>query len=84
MSSDDEAAEEEYKTSAIKTKTKRPVVEAAAANPFRYDSSSSEDEAAEGSTESPLGLAAGGGWTQTRKFFLQTDDPRLKGKFGYV
>ena len=55
-------------------------MEGAAANPFRYDSSSSEDEAEDGSTVQSLGVAAGGGWTQARKFFLQKDDPRLNGK----
>ncbi|KAF0302801.1 Nucleolar protein 8 [Amphibalanus amphitrite] len=75
---DEDEKEDEYKTSEIKEKKKRHSVEGAAANPFRYDSSSSEDEAEDGSTVQSLGVAAGGGWTQARKFFLQKDDPRLE------
>ncbi|XP_043194911.1 probable RNA-binding protein CG14230 [Amphibalanus amphitrite] len=75
---DEDEKEDEYKTSEIKEKKKRHSIEGAAANPFRYDSSSSEDEAEDGSTVQSLGVAAGGGWTQARKFFLQKDDPRLE------
>ncbi|XP_037069619.1 probable RNA-binding protein CG14230 [Pollicipes pollicipes] len=68
--------EAEYKTSKIKNKTKMPPTDGAATNPFQYDSSSSEEEAEGGAITGSLG-GTGGGWSQTRKFFLQPDDARL-------
>ena len=81
FSLDEEEKEDEYKTSDIKTKTKQPAaLGGAAANPFRYDSSSSDEEPEGGSTVQSLGVAAGSAWTQTHKFFLQLNDPRLDGE----
>jgi len=65
-------ASREYSTSQIKPKTKSNPMETSS-NPFHYDSSSSEDEAEDGSTVAPLG-GGPAGWSQTRKFFLQPGD----------
>lgn len=69
--------EGEYRSTKIKPKVKSNPVEGSG-NPFQYDSSSSEDEPEDGSTGAALGLAPGG-WSQTRKFFLQAGDGRLSG-----